>query len=205
MTSGQAPAFYNDLLLSLAEARRLIESGAIDRHSAAHAPSVATIDTDGAPAQRVMIVRAVDWSNRTVRFHTDLRSTKIAQADGKPVSILIYSAADKIQLRLSGTAAVEHHSPNADAAWHASTLFARRCYMAENAPGTHNATPTSGLPDHIEGQQPTEEDIASAYSNFAILLVNFDCIEWLYLANQGHRRARWHWIKDHWEGGWLIP
>jgi pyridoxamine 5'-phosphate oxidase len=198
-------AFYNDLSLSLFEAKRLIENGLTDRHSAAHAPVIASIDAHGAPSQRVMIIRAIDWDQRTLRFHTDARSAKIDELQNKPVSVLFYDAASKIQIRLTGTAVVETDGPRADAAWQAATLFARRCYMAENAPGTRSDYPTSGLPAWIEGKQPTESDIEAVCANFALVFVHFDSIEWLYLANKGHRRARWNWIDSHWDGRWLIP
>ena len=40
-----------------------------------------------------------------------------------------------------------------------------------------------------------------------VLLVEIETIEWLYLANAGHRRARWQWdaLQNSWAGSWLIP
>lgn len=196
--------FYDDLELSFAEARSVLEGGARDRRKSAHTPVVATLNSDGAPSQRVMILRHVDWNARTLRFHTDSRSIKVGEANHAPASVLIYDADAKVQLRLIGSAWTEQASAMADAAWGESTLFARRCYMAETAPGVGVAAPTSGLPASIEGIQPTEADIAPVRKNFAILLFRFDNIEWLYLANSGHRRARWSW-RDGWQGSWLIP
>jgi pyridoxamine 5'-phosphate oxidase len=205
-TEGFAP-FYNDLLLSFAECRRLIELGANDRKSTAHAPVVGTIDQYGAPSQRVMILRHVNWTSRTLRFHTDARSTKIIEANAAPTSVLFYLPEAKIQVRLAGIGQVNTEGASADAAWESSTLFARRCYMAESSPGAEADQPTSGLPAWIEGRQPTAENIASARANFAALLVRFDSIEWLYLANRGHRRARWQWDDSQrdWQGRWLVP
>jgi pyridoxamine 5'-phosphate oxidase len=199
--------FYNDLSLSLAEAKRLIGTGANDRKSAAHSPVVATIDQHGAPSQRVMILRQVDWTNRTLRFHTDARSAKILEADSAPTSVLFYIPDAKAQIRLSGTGHTDTDGALADSAWESATLFARRCYMAESAPGALTDQPISGLPARIEGQQPTADDIAPARANFAVLLVRFESIEWLYLANAGHRRARWHWdeSRQDWQGSWLVP
>ena len=79
--------------------------------------------------------------------------------------------------------------------------------MAEAAPGTPLAEPSSGLPDWIAGKQPEEEQLAGYRANFAALLVEVDTIEWLYLANSGHRRARWQWdaLQNSWAGRWLIP
>jgi pyridoxamine 5'-phosphate oxidase len=204
---GDKALFYNDLTLSLAETKSLIEGGASDRRRAAHAPVVATVDAQGAPSQRVMIIRLVDWAKRTLRFHTDARAIKVSEAQNAPVSILFYEPDAKVQIRLSGTGRVENSGPCADAAWDSSTLFARRCYMAESAPGAAVEAPVSGLPAWIEGQQPTAEDITLARTNFAVLHVQFDGIEWLYLANSGHRRARWQWddCAQDWRGSWLVP
>ncbi|NJM49678.1 MAG: flavin-binding protein [Sphingomonadales bacterium] len=117
-----------------------------------------------------MILRESDWRAQRLRFHTDIRSTKIAQLETrKQMSVLIYDEAAKLQLRLSGTAWVEA-SAEADTAWQMSTPFARRCYMADVAPGTVVDTPTSGLPSWIEGRKPDEAQLIHARDNFAVLL-----------------------------------
>lgn len=200
--------FYNDLNLSLAEARKLIDGGAHDRRYSSHHPVVGTIGKDGLPRQRVMILRALDWDRRTIRFHTDWRTEKVEElASNSAASVLIYEPKSKIQLRLSGKAAVHATGSAVDAAWNEATLFARRCYLAETAPGSMSDNPQSGLPLWVEGRAPSEEEVAPARENFAILLFEFNQIEWLYLANKGHRRARWEWNSaDHgWLGNWLVP
>lgn len=200
--------FYDDLDASRAEARRLIEIGAHDRRSEAHCPSLATLDADGSPTQRIMILRHVDWDARKLRFHTDARSLKTEQiAKRNAASVLFYLPESKIQLRLNGTISLVTTGEAVDCAWNEATLFARRCYMATTAPGLHSAQPVSGLPEFIVGRQPTEQDIAPARENFALLHLKFDTLEWLYLANAGHRRARWVWSDANceWQGCWLIP
>jgi pyridoxamine 5'-phosphate oxidase len=201
------PDFYDDLSLSLFELRHLIEQGAQNRRSAAHHPIVANVDDTGAPQQRVMILRDVDWASRQLRFHTDSRSDKIRQYDAKPeTSVLIYDEAAKVQIRLSGLACVDD-GEIADTAWATSTPFARRCYLTDSAPGSVADKPTSGLPKWIEGKQPDEEQLTPARPNFTVLLVTVHAIEWLYLANAGHRRARWQWNESlqEWSGNWLVP
>lgn len=208
METAAIQTFYNELSLSLAEARRLIEPGATDRRSQAHCPSVATLDANGLPSQRVMILRHVDWATRKLRFHTDARSTKTQTlSERSAASVLFYLPEAKIQLRLNGTITITTAGEEIDQAWSNATLFARRAYMATNAPGTVVDQPVSGLPAFIEGRQPTDEDIAPSRENFALLHVEFDTVEWLYLANSGHRRARWRWntVAANWEGSWLIP
>ncbi len=207
MTASDVPQFYDDLQLSLAELRLIVEDGVKNRRSASHHPVVASVEASGMPHQRVMILRDIDWDRREIRFHTDSRSDKIGQYEGRTQSsILIYDEQAKVQIRMSGSAHVGDREIT-DVAWSGSTPFARRCYMAETSPGSIAPAPTSGLPSWIEGKQPDEEQLAPARPNFAVLLINFDTVEWLYLANSGHRRARWQWdptIQD-WSGDWLIP
>jgi pyridoxamine 5'-phosphate oxidase len=207
VTSPDVPEFYDDLKLSLEEARRMLEQGAANRRAAAHHPVVATSDTKGMPQQRVMILRDVSWASRELRFNTDNRSAKINQAnDGGMASVLIYDEPAKVQLRLTGKIRVETDG-TADTAWTTSTTFARRCYMAQAAPGNISPGPTSGLPNWIEGKQPEEAQLESARANFAVMIVTIDSLEWLYLANAGHRRAIWHWDDPNrmWSGDWLVP
>lgn len=204
----QNPDYYDDLNLSFEKAWDVIGNGPTDRHSPAHAPVVGTVDEAGAPQLRVMILRDACRDTRTLRFNTDARSQKITQMRvNGATSILIYDVAAKVQLRLSGTAQVIMDGDVADTAWSQSTPFARRCYMAEASPGSEVARPSSGLPDWIEGKQPSEPQLTDARPNFATLLFQAHQLEWLYLANVGHRRARWVWDakENSWKGSWLIP
>jgi pyridoxine/pyridoxamine 5'-phosphate oxidase len=201
------PSFYNDLDQTLIEIRQILEQGACNRRAAGHHPVVATIGNDGVPSQRVMILRQCDWDHSSLRFHTDMRSKKVDDlAARQSVSVLIYGEPDKLQLRLTGTAQIES-ARMADRPWAQSTPFARRCYMAQAAPGSEAAMPTSGLPAWIEGKKPDEEQLLDARQNFAVLTVHFSTIDWLYLANEGHRRAKFERNGDgpQWTGRWLIP
>ena len=202
------PLYYNDLALSFEKAWAMLADGANSRRGAAHAPVVASIDGDGSPSQRVMILRQADLATRRLRFHTDARSTKIAEvANGAPTSLLIYDAEEKVQLRINGTACIDADSADADIAWQQSTTFARRCYMASAAPGQIADAPTSGLPLSVEGKQPTENDLTAHRVNFAVIWVDVVTLEFLYLANAGHRRAKWQWNTSlqSWSGNWLVP
>jgi pyridoxamine 5'-phosphate oxidase len=200
--------FYDDLDLSLAKAAELIADGARQRNAPAHCPVVATIDANRNPSQRVMILRDCDWAQRLLRFHTDGRSEKCAEISRtSAASVLFYDAQAKIQLRLLGTARIENDSVIADKAWAQATPFARRCYLTEKAPGQQSDVPSSGLPKAMEGRQPEEAELIPGRANFAVMLFTFDQIEWLYLANSGHRRAHWRWdsLSSAWQGWWQIP
>ncbi len=209
MTSNSSPPdYYDDLDLSFAKAWDLIEPGANKRTSPAHTPVVGSVNASGLAQLRVMVLREADRTLRRLRFHTDSRSPKVGDLkNNNRVSILMYDAAEKLQLRLFGTARLESNGAAVDAAWIESTTFARRCYLAESAPGLVSNAPTSGLPAWIEGKQPSEMQLTEARANFAILWCDITELEWLYLANSGHRRARWTWdeAQQTWSGRWLIP
>ena len=79
--------------------------------------------------------------------------------------------------------------------------------MVIPAPGQAVDAPTSGLEPALEGVKPTPEQVAPARAHFAVLLVEVQTIEWLYLAHDGHRRAIFDWDPDRnrWDGRWLVP
>ncbi len=187
---------------AIADIVHQLERGASQRKSAMHTPVVATQDAD----QRIMVLREFDAEQRLLRFHTDARSPKCATiGEGDPVSVLFYDSDTKTQIRARGNGRIEHYGPAADAAWEASTTFARRCYLAQDAPGAVSDEGTSGLPEWAEGIQPSEDQVAPARENFAVLLVTLDRLDWLYLANSGHRRAVFTAGKQGWSGNWAVP
>ncbi len=180
--------------------------GKADRKSPLHTPIVGTADANGAPHQRVMVLREVNRAERRMRFHTDIRSTKIEQVGSSAlVSVIGYDPSAKIQLRVSGTARVEQDGDAADKAWAASALSSRRCYLASPGPGTIVDAPISGLTAEQELAVPSEEESEAARPAFAVLLVEITSIEWLYLAASGHRRARFVWDGAGWTGSWMVP
>lgn len=184
---------------------RLVRGGA-DRKSAFHTPMIASVAANGEPRQRVMVLRKCDQAKRTMRFHTDLRSDKVTEiGDGAVVSVLGYDPTAKIQIRVAGRASVEGEGLTADAAWAASNASSRRCYLAQPGPGTVSKTPSSGLPLSAESRVPDIAETESGRANFAIMMVKLHSLEWLYLAHDGHRRARFVWDDGAWRGEWLIP
>ena len=201
-------SFVNDLGLSLQKAWELLSEGATDRHSPLHTPAVATITAAGTPSQRIMVLRAAVPDSRRLRFNTDSRASKVADIGlGSAVSVLGYHPDAKVQLRLAGTAVVQSAGSEADAAWAQASLYGQRCYLVGPAPGQAVDAPTSGLDPALEGVKPTPEQVAPARAHFAILLVEVQTIEWLYLAHDGHRRATFRWNPDtnRWDGRWLVP
>lgn len=191
------PSHYNDLDGSLAEAWRLLVRGAADRKSPMHTPSVATIGIDGFPQVRTVVLRHADASNRTLRFHTDKRSNKFRELSADPrIQLLTYDAGNKIQLRVSGRAALHSGDTIATQAWQRSQTMSQQCYRQALNPGAISADPIAALaPGDHDGQ-----------ANFVAVMMSVDAIEWLYLAHGGHRRARFAWGTDGAVASqWLAP
>lgn len=168
-----------------------------DRDSPMHTPVVATADADA----RIMVLRDFQPATGILRFHTDIRAPKAKViGDGGPVGVLFYDKAAKLQIRCRGTGEIVGSGPLVDAAWAASTRFARRCYLGEG-PGAPSSVPTSGVPAEFEGHEPEEAALVPARKNFAVLLVTIASLDWFHLAHTGHRRA----IFEHGDGRWVAP
>ncbi len=162
-----------------------------------HVPAVGTADGD----IRIMVLRHFDPADWSMRFHTDFRSPKVAALAANPaVHVLAYDPEAKVQIRMRGQGEILREGRVADAAWASADNYARRCYLAD-APGSSSETPTSGLPQWAEGRKPTDDQLADARQNFAILRVMLDRIDWFMLAHEGHRRA----ILTRDGAGWVAP
>ncbi len=180
--------------------------GAADRRSAFHTPVVGSVEIDGTPEQRVMVLRKTDRANATLRFHTDRRSSKAAQITANnAVSIVGYDPGAKIQLRASGAATLIDTGPFADEAWATTSVSGRRSYLTTLAPGSVSEIATSGLSIAFERAVPTAAESEAGRANFAIVPIVLNSLEWLHLASTGHRRAVFRRAGDDWTGEWLIP
>lgn len=208
MTNEKEESFLNDLNLSLGEAWELLALGKKDRNSPLHTLVVGTNDGQAMPTQRVMVLRSVDTEKRVIRFNSDRRAAKVSQIEaGSYVSVLGYHPEAKVQLRMFGVGKIHTEGPQFDSAWDRASPYGKRCYLANPGPGQIVAEPSSGLAPELEGIKPTEQQLEPAKQNFAVLQVEINQLEWLYLAHTGHRRAIFSWCeeKERWDGKWLIP
>ena len=188
------PGWYDDLAGFEDEAWRQVARGSADRRSPMHTPVLATVGDDGAPRARILVLRHVDRARRTLRFHSDARAVKVDEIGRDPrASVAFYDKGTKLQVRMTGTAALHRPgTPLADAAWEETRDFSRTCYRVEPAAGaTIDAGGAYGHPERVdEGRE-----------NFVAIVFTAETVEALYLAASGHRRARF-WAKGR---EWLVP
>jgi 3-hydroxyisobutyrate dehydrogenase len=174
-----------------------------DRKSPLHTPVIVTGDVDA----RVMVLRAFDSTAWRLRFHTDARAPKAQVIAADPrIAVLFYDKGAKVQIRARGIGQIVREGAEVDAAWSASTNFARRCYLGEG-PGAGSDVPTSGLPQEFEGVEPDDGQLVPARENFALLRITVTAFDWLYLAHTGHVRAQFLRSGDgqDWTGRWVSP
>ncbi|MBX9934905.1 MAG: pyridoxamine 5'-phosphate oxidase family protein [Methylobacterium sp.] len=193
------PPFHDDLDASLNELWRLLEAGAASARTAFHTPSLATIDGQGRPQVRTVVLRSADRGSGTLRFHCDRRSHKADDIARSGFAALhAYDAQDKVQIRVSGSATLHADDAVADAAWAVSMAMSRVCYGTAPAPGTVIATGGAyTLPD--------EGATGGGRANFCAVVVAVETLEFLYLDRRGHRRAGWARSGEGWSGDWLVP
>jgi hypothetical protein len=180
----------------LTDAWERLRRGTVDRRSAFHAPTIATVDAAGAPRARTMILRGVDAPGWRLRLHTDRRAPKVTELDLNPrLAVHVYDPGAKLQVRLEGTGRVLTEGPEVEAAWAGSRPQSRDCYRVTDPPSTPIEAGDAWAWGEVDGR-----------ASFAILMVEVHAVEWLYLAINGHRRARFLWRDD---GGidstWLVP
>jgi len=186
---------YDDLAGSCAYGWSMLERGVKDRKSAFHTPSVATITSDGSPTIRTVVLRSCDSTAKSLRFHTDKRSGKIAEFKQNPMAAMhFYDAGAKVQLRLAVRLACLDGDAY-DAAWAATRPMSRECYQVMQSPGSQIDDPYSVTFD----PQATKD----GEDHFVPVVVHVLRMEWLYLAAKGHRRALFDFEAD--TQSWLVP
>jgi len=187
----------------LADCRARLVRAPRDRKSPLHTPVIVTADVDA----RVMVLRAFDASQWRLRLHTDTRAPKAQVITDDPrIAVLFYDKGAKVQIRARGTGEILREGSEVDAAWAASTRFARRCYLGDG-PGSGSSGPTSGLPPQFEGVEPDDAQLVPARKNFAVLRITLTGLDWLYLAHTGHVRAQFERAGPGaaWQGRWVSP
>jgi pyridoxamine 5'-phosphate oxidase len=200
MSDRTVPAYYDDLDATREHALSLLKRGVKDRRSGMHTFTVATIGPQGAPSLRTVVNRGFDLETRTLRFHTDARSPKLAElrADSR-AAVHVYDPRAKVQLRMETLATIHADDALRQTAWAATRDFSRECYRVVPAPGDR-----LDKPDDVVFQQSSSGEEGA--ENFLAVSLAIQTLEWLYLAHQGHRRARFVWD----DAGalsqtWLVP
>lgn len=153
-----------------------LQHAALDRHHDWRTPVLSSVDAQGSPQSRTVVLREVDAITRELRFYSDSRSPKVAELQTAPQAALVFwSKRLSWQLRVAVRVRVDTTGPLLDAAWaRVSQSAAAGDYLSASAPGS---------PLLQQANAPLKQH------NMAILTAQVDVLDWLELARSGHRRA----------------
>ena len=180
----------------------LMKNGIDDISSAFHFPNLSTINLDGYPTSRTVVLRSVNYENKVISFNTDIRSNKwVELKKNKNASIHIYDFKNKTQVRLFCSAFLNYNNKNWDEAWNSSTNMSKECYATPYKPSSIIDNPEN-IDININNLKNKELEIYKV--NFGRVDLCIKSIDWLYLLHSGHRRAQFNYKKQT-EMNWLAP
>ena len=197
------PNYYNNIDLILDEIWSLLQRGVVDRNEDFRLPVVIVSSNDRAEG-RVVVLRGAFKDKNILRFHTDFRSSKIKSLkENKKIYFVFYNKKRKIQVRAEGIATVHKDNELTKEAWTKTQMMSRKCYLSPQAPGDFINDSASDLSKDMGNEIPTYEQSEVGYKNFCVIESKIKSFEWLYLASQGHRRAKF--MLDENKSTWLVP
>lgn len=187
----------SSLLQIEAEAWQLLENGSSNPKDGFYTGTLGTQTTTGV-SLRTVVLRKTNSAEKKAICYSDVRADKVQQIRQRPgVSFLFWDSEKKIQLRLTGKATVHFNDPLALQYWEHTSLSNRRSYLTITSPGTSQPRPASGLPDELDKREPSQEESERGRENFAIIGIQVEHLDWLFLNSNGHRRAQFVYKAGH--------
>lgn len=154
-------------------------------------------DAGRAVDARVMVLRGASRELAALKCFTDSRSPKMHAAKTHPrLAWTFFDPVGKLQLRAATRVRIHAGDAVAAAAWQHVPEGSRRNYATRLAPGT----PVDG---------PAEDNgfVDAAAAHFAVWVASVDAFDWLWMADDGHRRAvfRYDDTGRLVDAGWRVP
>lgn len=162
------------------------------------APAFATSGPRG-PAVRTVVPRSVDRHKRTLDFHTDLRSPKVAHVRTNPrVAWMAWDKEQSQQFQFFGRATVHADDDVADSMWSDQSIDNLEFYFKSSPPGAALDSAGSGIDIYN-----VEE--GEAREHFCVIRTVIDEIIWVHLHPEGEYRARFQFEDGRFKGRWIVP
>lgn len=183
-----------------------LKKGSESPHNPFHLGNLATINKDGYPTTRTVVLRRVDLEPHKLYCHTDIRSSKYDEANNQSkISWHFYEKKLKLQFRLYGYAKVHYKDELSHKHWEESKLTSRRCYLIEPGPGAIVDEQEHGLPSDLINRTPNYEESLPGEENFAVIESVIEHLDFLFLKADGNVRAYFEYNKNEIKSNWLIP
>lgn len=162
---------------------------------------VATIGLNGCPNVRTVLLRHASERDNVIRFHSDIRSPKIAELTRQSRVALVGVAADlKVQLRIFGEAQILRDDQTRRDAWNSSPDRSLVAYRTSISPGEPIAQPG----DAFGGTHAPGAD--EGLSHFCVVEVRPHHFDWLDESAADYpQRARFTRHDSTWVSTWIAP
>jgi len=162
-----------------------LEEAATEPNSGFRYLNFCSVDGQGSPQARIVVLRRADRLTRVIEFYTDMRSPKWLQISAHPrVTVVGYCKQTRLQLRLQGT--VELHASGSDlgeARWNSLPYHTQRTYLG-GPPGDEL------LFDAADGPVvPQSADDARGKAHFGVILLQVRVLDWFQLRRDQNQRA----------------
>ncbi len=169
---GPAPVWFRYLAKACSRSKR---------HPVARYAQLATVDADGAPRCRTVVVRGLVEAPRGVWFVTDARSGKAEELAREPrVELCWYFAGLREQYRLRGRVEELDEAAREDA-WARLSPSSRGTFL----------WPPPGTPRTDDDMFPPETRGTTPVPCFRALRLVADAVDFLSLRDAPHERVRW--------------
>ena len=154
-------------------------------------PTLATVDTKGAPNARLIVLRTICPEHLRYEFYTDRASQKADELSShKAISLCFWDPIDKLQLRLYGTANLVDERRTA-ARWQALNPTSQAQYLQIPPPG-----------QPIPAVQRNNE---ISKSRFVVYEIEVSKLDALQLAKPTHLRIKAEYNHGSWKSVQVAP
>ena len=184
----------------LAKSFEIIKDGVKNRDSMFHTLTMSFYDGKNI-SSRVMVLRDFCAKKRALRFHSDVRSSKVKiLKQNKITSVIGYDPKLKTQIRLQGKSRINHKNKKTEEAWSNSQAISKKCYSVMDGSSKIITAPMK-YDFHMK-----DINLEDGYKNFSTIEFEFNYLEFLYLQRQGHRRCKFYWDEQgKLSSTWLVP
>lgn len=149
-----------------------------DRHHEWRTPVLTSVGLEGALQARTLVLRHVDVASWQLTFYTDSRSNKVLELQkNAQATVVFWSKRLGWQIRLQSSVTVLTEGVAVTEAW-------SRLYQSPSA-GDYLSAAAPGSPLHLQADNPGQ----SKCHHLALLSAQVTDLDWLELAQSGHRRA----------------
>ncbi len=155
----------------------------VDHRAPWRTVQIGTVNADGLPEVRSVILRRVDRSTRRLTIHTDTRSEKVTAWRSMPAASLhAWDPKARLQIRIGAQVVMRTGAALTADDWQRLSTGARQPFLQTTAPGSPIIAPDT-LSDG-----PT--DAAAPPDTFCVAHLLAGSVDLLELSTAGHRRAR---------------